>query len=211
MKFLYMFACAASLVMAGPRVTAHAQWFWRGFDRPATAGESYARGSADLVRSAGLATMLTSAAARNFEEARSRFLDNRLKGTETYLEMRRRRREYRDENRRPRPTSEQLFRLAREAAPAPLAPDQLDPVRGTINWPALLQTEAFREQRETLDVLFAQRARSSGRIDWDQFQQIRSLVEEMQETLREKLPDIPPQVFSQSNAFLRQLRHKAQV
>lgn len=211
MRFLYLLLCALGLVMAGPRDAAHAQGFWRGMDRPATAAESVSRGTADVVRSAGLATLLSSAAAVNFEEARSRFLGNRLKGTETYFEMRRRNREFRDENRRPRPTSEQIFRLAREAAPAPLSPNQLDPVRGTIDWPAVLRTDTFAEYRETLDALYADRARASGRIDWDQFQQIRASVGQMQEALREKLPEIPPQVFSQSNAFLRQLQHTAQL
>ena len=90
-------------------VPARAQWGWGGGYRPSTAAESYQRGFADVVRSAGAANVMNSAAMINVEEARSKNIENDLKATETYFEKKRVNKEYREQTKRPRPTSEQLF------------------------------------------------------------------------------------------------------
>ena len=55
--------------------------------------QSALRGAVDfdaaVVRSAGAANLMNSEAAIRYEEARSRYFENRLQGTETYFEMRR--------------------------------------------------------------------------------------------------------------------------
>ncbi len=188
------------------------QWggFWGAY-RPSTAAESYQRGFADVVRSAGAANLMNSAAAINVEQARSQYIDNRLKATQTYFDMKRYNRQYREETDKPRPTSEQLFRLAKEATPRKLSPSELDPVSGKVNWPAILTTDQYATYRDSLDALFAQRASASGKIDVQQFQEIRQTIRAMREELASRIRDIPPQVFSSANAFLRQLEHEAQL
>ncbi|MCU0959939.1 MAG: hypothetical protein MUF48_07515 [Pirellulaceae bacterium] len=188
--------------------------FWGGMPMmgfgAATAAESGMMGMASVINAAGQANLMNSAAAVNIEAARSQYIDNRLKGTKTYFEMRRHNREYRDATRRPRPTSEQLFRLAKDSTPRQLAADQLDPVSGQIAWPKALMLDEFATYRSELEGLFAERANASGRLTLPQMNQVRDTTQQMRELLRAKISDMPPQVFSQSNAFLRQLEHAAQ-
>ena len=109
-----------------------------GYGHASTEAEGVQRGFADVVRSAGAANLMNSAAAKNYEDARKKYIENRLQATETYFEMRRVNEESRDAK-RPRPLStEQYVRLARQQAPERLSVSQLDPLSGTIDWPAVL-------------------------------------------------------------------------
>src|SRR6266496_1264631 len=53
-----------------------------------TAAEGYANGVGNVMQSAGMYNLQTSEAAINAEQARSMNIDNNLKGTQTYFEMR---------------------------------------------------------------------------------------------------------------------------
>ena len=54
-----------------------------------TAEEGIQRGYADVVRSQGMANLLNSQAATQYEEARKSYIENRMQATQTYFEMRR--------------------------------------------------------------------------------------------------------------------------
>jgi hypothetical protein len=54
-----------------------------------TLEEGVQRGAADIVRSYGLANLLSSQGAKEFEAARSQYLDNEYKATTNYFEVRR--------------------------------------------------------------------------------------------------------------------------
>jgi len=143
---------AALLVVVAVTSTASAQRYGSVYGAPyraSTVGESRARGFADVVRSRGDAAVKHGVAARQFEEARSRNLDNRLKYAETYFERKRINKEYREANTK-RPTEEQLFRLAKQAAPKRLSPSELDPISGDVKWPVLLQRPEFAASRDAL-------------------------------------------------------------
>lgn len=188
--------------------------FWGGMpmvNRASTAAESAMRGMADTVRASGAAAMMNSAAARNVEAARSQNIDNRLKATQTDIQIRQMKREYRDSRRRPRPTSEQLYRLAKEASPRPLNASQFDPISGRIWWPTALLLEEFDEYREIIDELFDIKADASGRLSLRQITTVHNTTREMRELMREFRNEIPPQLYSGSLAFLRQMDHAATV
>ena len=187
------------------------QWGYGGGYHSSTLAEGVQRGHADVVRSAGMANLMNSEAAGNYEDARSKYLDNRLKGTQTYFEMRRINKESRQAEKGPRPTSEQLFRLAKDATPKSLAATELDPVTGKINWPMILQDEAFAEYRKNLDELYALRANSGGKLSPDQFSEIQKNISDLQIELgrKAKSKEIPPQTFTQANAFVKRLGHES--
>ena len=206
MKFLPVLLVLGTLVAALP---AQAQRGWGGGYHSSTAAEGYQRGFASVVRSAGAANLMNSAALSNVEDARSKNIDNRLQATKTYFEMKRYNKDYRDATSKPRPTSEQLFRLAKGATPNQLSPIDLDPVTGMINWPAVLKTDSFEEQRGNLEALYADRANAGGKIEIQQYQEIRKNVRAMQAELRGQIKDIPPQVFTSANAFLKKLEYAA--
>jgi len=208
--------CAAGLAVAGLHVFTQAQEYWGGnmvgFQAHAsTAAEGAARGAADVIQAAGAANLMNSKAAINVEQARSQYIDNRLKGTKTYFEMKQYNKDYRSANKSPRPTSEQLFRLAKEATPKQLGPESLDPVTGQIKWPEVLMVDDFSECRETLNSLYANRANASGKINLEQYTEIRQSTGQMRQLLKAKANDLPPQVYSQAFAFIKQLEYAAQL
>lgn len=209
---ILLVGCAAGLALVGvvPPTAAQEHYYWGDY-HAATAAESAARGVADIVRSAGAANLMNAQAAGYYEAARSQNIDNHLKYTQTYFEMKRYNKEYRDANRPARPTSEQLFRLAKDATPKPLAPDQLDPVTGKITWPEVLLVSDFQASREALETLYAERAQASGQITLDQYNAIRQSTREMQNLLKAKLNDLPPQVFTGANAFIKRLEYTAKL
>jgi hypothetical protein len=119
--------------------------------------------------------------------------------------------DYRTANQKPRPTSEQLFRLAKDATPKQLSPQELDPVTGQISWPEALKSDDFGKARGELEALYAERAEASGKLDLEQFTAIRASIAEMRETLKSKARSMPPQIFTSANTFIRKLEHAAQL
>src|SRR5947209_12006414 len=82
--------CKATLTIAIVLTasTLKAQYWVNGYGSgPSTAAQSYAAGYADVVRAAGEAEVNDSIAAGNYADARSKEIDNRLKGTQTYFQM----------------------------------------------------------------------------------------------------------------------------
>jgi hypothetical protein len=74
------------LLLTGRIVSAQ----WGGYSYHAsTAEEGIQRGFADVVRSQGMANLYNAQAATEVEKARSAYLDNQYKATQTYFEMRR--------------------------------------------------------------------------------------------------------------------------
>ncbi len=147
------------LVLAAPAAAQYGYGYGYPYGGHAsTYGEGVQRGYADVVRSYGMANLLNSEAAKNYEDARKSYLDNRLRATQTYFEMRR----YNQEARRaarPSPLSmEGYVRLARQTAPAQLTTSQLDPLTGAIGWPAALQKSEYAPVRAKLERLFHDRA-----------------------------------------------------
>jgi len=134
---------------------------WGGWYSPATAAESYQRGFADVVRSAGQANLMNSMAAQNLEQARSMDFDNRVKWTESYYQMRQANRAYRASKRSPRLSEEEIARIARAGLPKRLTSSELDPLTGQITWPVVLRDEQYTPERKELDKLFDQRAVTS--------------------------------------------------
>lgn len=207
-----LFLVLGCILMAVGTIQAQSRYWgpgWGGYSYHAsTAGEGYMRGMSDVIRSQGMRNMMNSEAAKNMEDARAKYIDNRLKSTKAYFEMKRYNKEYRDATKTPRPTSEQLFRLAKEATPKALSPAELDPVTGAISWPQLLNQDDFASARQTIDQLFAQRAKASGKFTIDQAQKASQAVSDLQVELRRRINDYPPQVFSQTNAFLKRLSYE---
>ena len=188
-----------------------AQYPWGGTYHAATAEESFANGMANVISSAGQANLLNSAAARNYEEARSRDLDNRLKAENTYFEMRKMNREYVAAERGPKPTPEQMFRYAKERAPNRLNPNQLDPLTGRISWPVVLEQDAYKAQREKLDELFASRAKYHGQLAPDQYFDLQKTAKDMEAELKKHIKDYPPTDYTRAKSLLESLAYEASL
>ena len=214
MRTLMVLVFVATSVVSG---TVEAQRYgYEGYGNPyyadyraSTPGESYARGIADMTRSAGQANLLNSVAAGNYEDARSKELDNRLKTTETYFEMRRVNREARDAERRPPPSSEIAFRRAREVTPDQLTVTQLDRVTGKIQWPRALMDERYDRTRGQLDTLYALRSDANGNIGMDTYRKLLATCDRLKTELKKNIRDYLPNDYVKATKFIDSLAFEA--
>lgn len=189
----------AFLLIILPIAAVRAQWGDYGY-HSSTLEEGVQRGYADVVRSRGMANLLNSQAATQYEQARKAYIENQLKATQTYFEMRR----YNTEARRAEhgtPLSmEQYVRLAREQAPDPLTATQLDPLTGTVSWPAPLRTKEYEPLRKRIDRLFQDRA--TGYLVYGEIQQA---IQELADQLKADIMKFPANDYVAAKKFLDSL------
>jgi hypothetical protein len=165
---------------------------------------------ADVVRSSGYANLKNSEAAINYSEARSREMDNYKQWTNTYFETRAMNRKYREAERGPRPTMEDAVRYAQMGRPKRLSPGELDSVTGGIQWPLLLRGDEYAQERDELDAIFSQRART-GVLDASVYVRAREIAQEMTAELKNHVADVPPDQYVIAKNFLKSLAYEAQM
>jgi hypothetical protein len=166
-----------------------------------------------VIRARGEFNRLTSEAAINMQEARSRAIVNARDAVDAYFQIRQMNRDYRQAERRPRPTREDLERYARAARPDPLSPSELDTLTGRVRWPILLRDDRFAPLRAKLEELLDRWAVSRNlgqfdRFDMEQQLAVRRATDQMQEGLREEIRNVPPQDYVAAQRFLRSLEYQ---
>jgi type II secretory pathway pseudopilin PulG len=191
---------AVALLVFLPMATARAQWYGDYGYHSSTLEEGVQRGYADVVRSYGMANLLNSQAAGQYEQARKQYIQNQLSATQTYFEMRRYNTEARRAERGTPLSTEQYVRLAREQAPDPLTPTQLDPLTGAINWPAPLRIPAYEQLRKRVEKLFQDRA--TGYIVYGNLQQA---IQDFGAQLKLDLEKFPANDYVTAKRFLESL------
>jgi hypothetical protein len=105
-------------VPAPSNVTAYGGWGYEG--GATTAAGSAMNGMASVISSAGDYNLSTSAAAVNMTQAQKQYIENRQSATNAYFEMRAANRAAREAERGPRPTVEQMARIAQAGVPKTL-------------------------------------------------------------------------------------------
>jgi len=177
-----------------------------GYGHASTVEEGVQRGYADILRSQGMANLLNSQAAQGFEAARKDYIENRMRATQTYFEMRR----YNTEARRaerPSPLSmEGYVRLAHQQAPAQLTTSQLDPLTGMINWPVPLRKNEYAELRKKVERLY--RDWAAGLADYSEIDKV---GQEFQEQLKTDLPKFAANDYLSAKNFLTSLTYAART
>jgi len=194
----------ALLTIVVPVAAAQAQWWGDSGYHSSTLEEGVQRGYADVVRSYGMANLLNSKAAGEFEQARRTYIENQMKATQTYFEMRRYNAEARQAARSTPLSMEQYVRIAREQAPDALSPTQLDPLTGTISWPAPLRQPAYEPLRKRIERLFQDRA--AGYVVYGEIQQA---CQELADALKADLEKFPPNDYVAAKKFVESLAHAA--
>lgn len=193
-------------VLARP---ANAQFWGNNYYHAATEAESAANGMANVISAAGQANLLNSQAAQNYEVARSMDLDNRYKAENTYFEMRKMNRAYVAAERGPKPTSEQMFRLAKERAPDRLNANQLDPLTGQISWPVILEEDAYKDYRDKLEELFALKARHNGQIGPSEYAELQRTTKAMEAELRKHIKEYTGTDYARARSLIESLSYEA--
>src|SRR5205823_12160741 len=179
-------------------------WSNVGIHHSSTLEEGIERGAADIVRSYGMASLLNSQGAKEFEAARSQYLDNQYKATTNYWELRR----YVAEQRRSffmHPLSmDQYVRLAHQQAPPQLTATQLDPLTGTVNWPAPLRRPEYDALRRHVERLFQDRA--TGYLIYGEIQ---NACQAFLNQLQADIMLFPPNDYVAAKRFLEGLAYAA--
>jgi len=170
-----------------------------------TAGQAAAYGLSDVIRSEGYANLQNSEAAKNWEDAKTKEIDNRQKWTNTYFDMRRTNKEARQAENGPAVTHDQAIRFAKAAAAPRLTSAQLDPVTGHIEYPLLLTEKDYDAYRTDLNKLFADRASSGGSLQFEEFEKIRGTVSKFIDALKTNVSRYPAGDYGRARTFLDSL------
>jgi hypothetical protein len=179
---------------------------WGGYHHASTAAEGYLRGSADYLRAMGEYNVNTSLAARNWEEAYSRSLDNRVKHVETYFESRRINEKYRAQRRKP-PTAEEIAKWNAARRPRRLTAEQFDPLTGEIHWPEILSESDFESARKMLEKCFSSGTKSS-RQSTRNSRQVQTSIEQMRKLLAQSRHELSPRDYVEAKKFLDSLAYE---
>lgn len=206
---LFILTLAGGLLAVG----ASAQW-GMGYNRggyASTAGQAAANGMSEMMRAQGYENMQNSEAAKNWEEAKTLEIQNRLRWTETYFDMRKENKERRADEAGPRVTQEQAIRMAKMAAPPRLGSTQLDPITGHIEYPLILTDHDYTPYREQLDTLFTRRAESGGSIQYSDFKAIQTTVSDFVDALKKRVKEYAAGDYGKARTFLDSLAHEASM
>lgn len=167
---------------------------------------------AETIRAQGEFNVMNTAAMSNYEDARSKYIDNQDKWTQVYAEKQRALAAQKATDREAalaaRERAKEFTASHPSSGPARLASSQLDPSTGRIQWPTALTAVAFEGQRKSLDALFELRAHSS--TNPDLASKVDKIVSEMKDSLRKQIRDIPAQAYLEARRFLDSLVVEAQ-
>ena len=188
---------------------AQGQWGYGWGNYSSTVAEGYARGAADLTRSAGMGNLYNSQAAINYEDAQSKELDNRRKATESYFELRRINQQARAEEEARRRTSEGAFRYGQTPAVKRLTMARLDPVTGKLAWPPILEREKYAPQRQVLDELFVKRAMMPTGLIGDDYVRAVNACNSLLDDLKRDLPEYKPMDWIEAKNFVESVSYEA--
>jgi hypothetical protein len=193
--------------------TSPAQWGGGfGFNRggyASTAGQAASYGLSEEMRAQGAQNLDNSAAAKNWQEAKTQEIQNRLRWTETYFEMRKTNREAQAAEAGPHVTHEQTIRMAKMGMPPRLGSTQLDPVTGHIEYPMALTAPQFSPYRDELDRIFADRASSGGSMQYEQYEQIQRTVSKFIDVLKENINNFSAGDYGRARTFLDSIANEA--
>lgn len=191
-----VFAAVLTAISVGQ---ARGQYY--GTSTPAAEGNAFA----NIVRSAGEASLMNAQAANEAEYARNAYIKNQLEATNTYFDIKRANAAYRLET-ESRPFSlEQYIRIAQIEAPDRMTANQFDVYNGKIYWPAELMDEAYATYRDNLSNLFRRRALGDPRT----YPAIRAQTAAWLETLKLDIENFPPQDYVKAKNYVESLAYEA--
>jgi hypothetical protein len=171
-----------------------------------TAAGSSLTGMANVISAQGDYNLATSAAAVNLTQAQKNEIQNRQLYTNTYFEMRETNRQAREAERRPRPTAEQLARIAHEDAPKPLSANEVNEITGKINWPQALQLPEFSGGRTQFEKLFVSYSQL-GALNYADQSKARKIINDMNTLLKSQIRKIPTPDYVACKKFLEGLMY----
>jgi len=128
-----------------------------------TAEGNYLSGLSQVIRAEGDYNLATSASLINYEQARSKHIENVNQWTQAYFQMREANQAFQlQKAQRNRHSPEALAQAAAAERPRTLTLHELDLVTGKITWPEALTHARYADLRNEIERLFEARARTKG-------------------------------------------------
>ncbi|MEZ6073576.1 MAG: hypothetical protein R3C10_25690 [Pirellulales bacterium] len=176
--------------------------------RASTPAQASMDGMANVISSKGSYNLQTSEAAINMTAAQSQEIANRQQATDTYFSMRATNKAARAAEAGPRPTMEQIERMAKEGDPSQLTSNQLDHTTGKLNWPSYLQIDSFAGDRAKVDDAFAKLATHGG-LTYQDRMAVDQTIDGMEKELKANIRAVPTQDYIDCHTFLTGLKTAA--
>ena len=164
-----------------------------------------------IISAMGQYNVNTAQAMQGYQQAYSKYLDNRKKYQTTYFDMRRNWASWRAEMSTPPPTEEQATAFNNARLPKPLSPNEFDPGHGVLNWPSVLRSKDFDADRHHLEGLFAQASadpHGSG-LGTENYRAIQHSIGDLHDKLRAGVDSYSPDEYIAAEKFLKSLSYQA--
>ncbi|MFQ5732207.1 MAG: hypothetical protein ACE5KM_09650 [Planctomycetaceae bacterium] len=185
-------------------------WGWPYYGGYGYGGYGYGYGYtyADVIRARGLAARNFARAQIDFQNARSKYIENQKKWLETYYERKRIGEAARRARNEERSASVQRYLARQRNQKLPrLSPDELDPNSGALTWPRGLREFEFSGQRRELEELFALRAQTGTTSDLAK--KIYAGTRAMRLKLLDNIRDLPVDDYIDARRFLERMGNEA--
>ena len=175
-----------------------------------TLAEGASRGMADMLRARGQAEESRAKAMIDYEDARSKYIDNKAKWTKTKLEWQRMGKAACQEHyAKKREAREKYLAAKNTSTTTRLNPSQLDPTNGKVSWPDALKDAKYASQRNELDELFVLRAHTGTTPDLSS--RVHQAARKIQSQLKSDIRKIPANEYIAARKFLDGLAREAQT
>jgi hypothetical protein len=180
-----------------------------------TVDEGLLTGQARAMQGAGEYNRNTAEAVKTLELARAIALDNARNGLKTYFELKRINADNRAKISGGPISKEKLDEWNRQDQPDRLTRAQYNTDTGSIRWPALLQLDAFADQRIVLEELFARRTAGEFGPHSDFYRQVAHATQVLKDRLKDSLRNdekfYTDEEYISSQNFLSSLAHEARL
>jgi hypothetical protein len=174
-----------------------------------TAASAAMMGYAAMLRAQGVANLQNSQAAINWEKAKTAEIQNRLLWTETYFKMRKVNHDMRLADRGSPVSAAEATKLAHDAVVPSLSSAELDSATGKISYPTPLRDPLYDGLRDDVDAFFARRAATHGSVDFNDLQQVETILDFFHAELLGHLSKYSAGDYGHAVTFIEQLRNEA--
>jgi hypothetical protein len=175
------------------------------YHHASTVHEGAMRGIANGIRAAGASKYNAAAAALIAEEARERYLANRVRSAKTFWDLRQLHAS-RSASQKSQPKSSSLIRTTSHTPSSTRRSTTLvTPGRPGFEWPEALMHSSLATTRERLTTLFSERSSTYRGASSENSRLIRSTAVTMRDLLKERVRDVEPMAYVQAQRFLTQL------
>jgi hypothetical protein len=169
------------------------------YHHASTYEEGVQNGYAAIVASRGQANYFNSLAAINWQDARSRYINNNKNAVDGYFYVR----QANQSARKPvRLNTEQLTALARNAAPARLNQQDYDSTLGRLHWPSALLGDGFAAERDALERMFYSRSPGDVGASSEFYADVKQVSSMMQAKLADHIGEFDPAQYLAAKKFL---------